>query len=192
MPREFPNPKPLLIALNVGAACGNLQSPAVFRHGSEWPWWRSSGRHFLVFVACRWLTCTPASFAGCHLSWAVGAVTECKADSILPGNQVSSNTIKEIWIDQILRPSRKQNWIQTSSKLSSKKYSGHQADKYRYLMDPCVSVCHHACTLKVQCDYQSCLLSLHSSSWPHVNTLERETLCKGIFLHALHHCIAGS
>lgn len=69
---------------------------------------------------CRWLMHTPVSSAASHLSG------QDRQTGFYQETQVSRKTIKEVWIEQILHPSRKQNCIQIFSKLSSDKSSGHQ------------------------------------------------------------------
>lgn len=140
--RELPSPLPI---------------PHSFKHEHcSWPpgepaWLSAWPRHSLpCLCGCRWLTHTPASSAGCHLFWAGGLLQQVKQTVFYQETQVSRKTIKEIWIDQIIHPSRKQNWIQTFSKLSSNKHSGHWADKHRHLMLPCEPMCLFAATQKVQ------------------------------------------
>lgn len=131
-------------------ACGHLESHRGSLQGLGWLLRRSQGTHFLPFVA--------AGDEGAHL-FPLCAVTspgqggmlqKVKQAAFYQETQVFRNTIKEILIDRNLHPSRKQNWIQTFSKLSCDKYSGRQAEKYRCLMHPCEPICLSAATQKVQ------------------------------------------
>lgn len=90
--------------------------------------WRASravGRSQGTTSLAMWLQVTHAHTCFlCSLSplWAGAAGRQT---GFYQETQVSRKTIKEIWIDQILHPSRKQNCVQICSKLSSDESSGH-------------------------------------------------------------------
>lgn len=114
---------------------------------------------------CRWLMPTPVSSAASHLS-GQGGQTGFDQET-----QVSRKTIKEIWIDQMHRPSRKQTWVQIFSELSSDKSSGHHVPVH-----PRGRICLCAATQKCCMKEQGCLLL--SQGWWH--PLEREAPWKDL------------
>lgn len=110
---------PLLVALNM-----SLWPPGEPAGLPVWLW--GEARASLPWLCgCRWLMHTPVSSAASHLSG--HGVGEMLVDrtGFYQETQVSRKTMKEIWIDQILHPSRKQNWVQIFSRLSFDKSSGH-------------------------------------------------------------------
>lgn len=153
---------------------------------SEWPCLAAEEKPGQPLPRPLWLQVTNAHTCFlCGLSPILGRVGSQKKPSrqhFTRKTQVSGNTIKEIWIDPIFQPSRKHNWIQTFSRLSSNKYSGHQAAYYIPVRLFAFMQPHRRCSRKEQgCCFPH---SPKSISWL---TVEREAPCNGPSLHTVHH-----